>query len=220
MTKEELVCMYDQLKSLYKVKNIIDEKRKVIFVLESPHIDELLHEVPVAGSSGKAMNKVLFGRQEAMGIQLKKEKETKKDFSLGNIGVMNVCSIPMQRSAYSNVNVINKYGEDTRDFESFFDVIEKIRTNTKSIYKSESKNILQHLIINDFIIELEKMRQKNAFFIPCGKTAETFFKIANVQSDTWTVLNNVPHPSFGNWHKQKYKSCIKDIVEVMNIIKQ
>lgn len=213
MNNEKIMEQYHQLKETYKVNHLLNEKNKIIFVLESPHVDELIHQAPVSGLSGKAMSKVIFGENEKtpIGIKLKKETESV-------IGIMNICSIPMQRTAYSDENVIQMYGDiNIKEYETFFDVIEKLRTNTKTTYKEQVKNEMQEIILDDFKKELNKMESKELVIIPCGKTAEAFFEAANIKSDNWAIKVGTPHPSFGNWSKSKYSDKIKEIKKKIRV---
>lgn len=209
--KEKFEKQYNELKENYKVNHLLNDNKEIMFVLESPHIDELLNQAPVSGLSGKAMSKVLFGDEEKtpLGIKLKKEMSSK-------IGIMNICSIPMQRAAYINQEVEKMYGKfDTEKYQTFFDVLEKLRTSTKLNYKEAVKNELQDIILNDFREELNKLKDKKLIIIPCGKTAETFFEAANVKNENWTIVKGVPHPSFGNWHKSKYSEKIKEVKDAI-----
>lgn len=204
----DLKSYYEELKNKYKVLNLMNEHKKVIFILESPHVDELKNNAPVAGLSGKAMTKTLFKDEKtALGIKIKAEPENK-------IGIMNICNIPMQRAAYVEEEVVKKYGTINLEKNShFFDAIEKIRTATKAKYKNEEQNTLQEYIMQDFREEMEKLKDRELLIIPCGKTAEKFFEIADVSSDKWEVFDSVPHPSFGNWSKKKYEDKIKEMKE-------
>ena len=156
------------------------------------------------------MSKVIFGDEEKtpIGIKTKKEPTSK-------IGIMNICSIPMQRAAYVNEDVEKMYGSfDVETYNSFFDIVEKLRTGTKEKYKDSLRNDMQDVILADFKNELNKLKDKELVIIPCGKTAEVFFGIAGVKSDKWTVMQGVAHPSFGNWYKEKYKISVEKIKEL------
>ena len=44
----------------YIVEDVLGKDIKYIFILESPHTDEVKEKIPVVGKSGKSMSKVLF----------------------------------------------------------------------------------------------------------------------------------------------------------------
>ncbi|MFP3725878.1 hypothetical protein U8V72_11810, partial [Priestia filamentosa] len=216
MNNERLFQQYCELKKKYKVNNLMDERTKVVFVLESPHVDELVNKAPVSGLSGKAMSKVLYDNEEkeALGIKLKKEFSSELVAGKGKIGVVNICSIPMQRTAYTNEKVKEIYGDlNIEDYNEFFNILEKIRVNTKPTYKDENRRNMQEIVLNDFRNELEFMNNRELLFIPCGKTAEMFFKVADVKGVKWEVMHDQPHPSFGNWYKKKYASNVRNMLE-------
>lgn len=211
LNAEYFIQQYEELKKVYKVNHLLNEHKKYIFILESPHIDELLNLAPVAGLSGKAMSKVLFGEGEKvpLGIKIKSD-------SFSEIGIMNICPIPMQAAAYSNDKVTQKYGEFKGDpYKSFFNVFEKLRTNTKASYKNLIKNELQAHILDDFKKELEKMSESRLVLIPCGKTAGVFLDVLDIQNPKWQILLDVPHPSYGNWHKEKYSAKIAEMMKMV-----
>jgi len=211
--------LYNELKGMYKVKHLIKENTEKIFVLESPHIDELINGAPVSGLSGKAMSKVIYNgeKTEALGIILKREFEANVEDS-GKNGVMNICPIPMQRAAYLNEEVTKLYGKfNAEKYSEFFDILEKLRTGTRLTYRDEKRNELQAIILEDFKAELDKFKDRNITVIPCGKTAETFVEAANIENAKWELLKGVPHPSFGNWSKKKYSDKISDLKHHLNI---
>jgi len=210
--------LYNELKEMYKVKHLIKENTERVFVLESPHIDELINGAPVSGLSGKAMSKVIYNgeKTEALGIILKREFEENKEGS-GKNGVMNICPIPMQRTAYLNEEVTKLYGEfNAEKYSEFFDILEKLRTGTRLTYKDEKRNELQAIILEDFKTELDKLKDRNITIIPCGKTAETFVEAADIENAKWELLKGTPHPSFGNWHKKRYISNIESMLNSIN----
>ena len=195
-----LVTQYKKIKQHYRVPHLINDNKQVIFVLESPHIDELIHQSPVSGLSGKSMTKILFPYQEdnkALGIKLKAEPENR-------IGIINICGIPMQKAAYINKEVIDLYNPRKKDVASdfFFNSIEDIRENPQPDYNNEEINELQSAILNDFKKEMKNLKDRTLLLIPCGKTATTFFNMSGVSSSNWTILCNTPHPSFNQWSRR------------------
>lgn len=93
-----LAKLYFSFKEKYLVPDIPEglSGAKYIFILESPHKDELKHGCPAAGYTGRNMSrKLLGGKFPPLGRMLKD-----KDASCAEFGIMNVCQIPMQGSAY------------------------------------------------------------------------------------------------------------------------
>lgn len=194
----------------YIVDDLNLDKAEVIFVLESPHKDEIEEKHPVAGSSGRAMTKILFPHEKdfkdgktfkALGKLLYDEKDTEHDHRLNNIGIMNISKIPLQMSAYACED-IKKNCELLRFFEL-------IRNNPKERKHNKQLNRIISMIKNDFEKRIEN-RTPQKIILCGGFVQEIFESIFEFDSN---IHFNVPHPSYGNWSKEKYKSEITTLKE-------
>lgn len=205
--------VFDQLGERFYVKSWVSEESKVIFILESPHVQELKYGAPVSGSSGATMSKHLFGPafNKPLGrLVIKNMEEHKNRPSLNAIGLMNVCGIPMQRKAYGDPEVMEKY----RDF---FDVLEGVRQgNQKDVYKVEAWNAMQDVILRRFQERLARQFGKECTMVPCGRFAQKFFRLASMVSDSWQVIDDVPHPSYNSWDRERYKPAIRQVQAVFS----
>jgi hypothetical protein len=189
--------LFENLKE-YFVDDLLYENTKVIFVLESPHTQEVKNGYPVAGKSGNDMSKVLFGRDDAFG-KLIHEQEIK------NIGILNVSNYPLQNSAYSHQHL------------SEIEFFEKIRQNPKlRKYDKLGINPIVTKIMSDFKARLQLHRDKK--IVLCGNFAQNSFDTQFMQSEFSSTLR-VPHPSFNNWKKEKYKSVIQELLKFIAIEK-
>ncbi|MCD6172732.1 MAG: hypothetical protein J7J96_02950 [Sulfurimonas sp.] len=179
----------------YFVDDLLDEKTKVIFVLESPHTQEVKNGYPVAGKSGKDMSKILFEDEN-----LKKESFGKLIYEkqISGFGILNVSNIPLQKSAYN-------IGENEifRDFEL-------IRQNPSLRKKECSLNNIIRVFQTDFKNRLELHRDKK--IVLCGAFVQKVFKDTFPHTKFKDIIE-VPHPSFNNWSKQKYADKIKKLLE-------
>ncbi len=166
-----------------------------LFFLESPHIDEIKEEkqVPLAGNSGRAVAKFLFGEDEEQPfgeIVKKQEREYK-------IGIINISNVPLQ-----NIDTIPK--------KIFPKELEKIRESKQindslyQIFKSKM-DTYQFAGIKKIIV--------------CGEFASTYFDEYN-KTKGWdsSIILKVPHPSRGQWNfieknkgnLEKLKKIFKD----------
>ena len=188
--------LYEKLKN-YFVDDLLDDKNKVIFVLESPHTQEVKNGYPVAGKSGNDMSKVLFNMDEAFGRIVYEKKIT-------NIGILNVCNYPMQMSAYGDARLLGCVS---------MEYFEKIRQNPKLRKTANPVNQVIQGMMNDFKNRLSLHVDKK--IVLCGNFAQNAFDSVMNESDFKEVLR-VPHPSFNNWKKEKYKDVIKKLVEFVS----
>ncbi|MDP4551329.1 hypothetical protein Q9251_10555 [Alkalihalobacillus macyae] len=206
------VELYNVLADRYEVQGVITPNTKLIFILESPHIAEIKHGVPVAGPSGATMSKKLFGEEygKPLGLLLQKQLEESKDRpSLDVVGLLNVCNIPMQKRPYEK--------EDIEQSNGFLNQLETIRTsNQKSQFKDENLNNVQRFILSKFQHRLESLVDRELTIVPCGRFAQKFFKLANVTSQKWTVVEEVPHPSYNSWSRERYQTPVNNVIQELN----
>ena len=177
----------------YFVDDLIFEDTKVLFVLESPHTEEVKNGYPVAGKSGKDMSKVLFSRSEALGKLIYTQE-------VQGLGIINISNYPLQKSAYK---------ESYPELELF----EKIRQNPK-LRRSDKLGInpLIIQIMSDFKTRL--MKHKESSIILCGRFAEAAFD-AEFQEGMFQKVVRVPHPSFNQWLRASNQEKIKKMLEVI-----
>jgi hypothetical protein len=205
--KEEYRKVFNDLARNYLVQDIVTEHSEFLFLLESPHVQELKYGAPVSGSSGASMTKHLYGdkyEKYPLGILIKKNRDEHLNRpSLNKVGLMNVCQIPMQAAAYQDPGVHERYGE-------FFKVLEGVRsTNHKLVYPNPVWNVVQEIIVESLRKKLEKLTGRRLVIVPCGRFAQKFFRLAGVQSPLWQVIDGVPHPSYNGWSKSEYAAAIQ-----------
>ena len=181
--------LYENLKD-YCVNDLVSEDAEVIFVLESPHTQEVKNGYPVAGKSGVDMSKILFGFNEPFGKLIYEQ-------TIQKIAIINVCNYPLQKSAYSN--------SDMPELEFF----QKIRQNPKlRKYDKEGINATLKPMMKDFSQRLLQYKDKK--IILCGNFAQSCFE-NYLKKDDFANTLYVPHPSFNNWKKQRYKDAIETL---------
>lgn len=181
--------LYESLKD-YFVGDLVYEETQVVFVLESPHTQEVKNGYPVAGKSGNDMSKVLFGLDESFGKLI-------YEHSIKNIAIVNVSNYPLQKSAYKNPQMI--------ELEQF----EKIRQNPKlRKYDKDGINAVLKPMMDNFSKRLSIHKDKK--IVLCGNFAQAAFDSVLDETQFKEILR-VPHPSFNNWKKEKYKEVIEEL---------
>ena len=178
----------------YFVDDLLFKDTKIIFVLESPHTDEVQNGYPVAGKSGRDMSKVLFAMNEPFGELIFEQ-------TIKNIGIVNVSNYPLQKSAYEP------------PFAKVLEFFDKIRQNPKLRKNSNIKiNLVIKKMLDNFSNRLELHKDKK--IVLCGNFAQSAFDEIFKDEDFKMVLR-VPHPSFNNWRKDKYKEKIEELKRFM-----
>ena len=172
----------------------VDMRRvKFVFVLESPHKRELERKCPAAGTAGKAMAKFLLGNNaRALG-------EVIRDGGTGGeYGIVNVCRIPMQGSAYNKPL--------TAEQKEIVKQLERLRNpGLKSVNQELYSEILE-----DLKNRLTKIGRQTKI-IPCGRFARKA-----LPAGLCGIAAEIPHPSFGNWHKARYKKALASLKTLIN----
>ncbi len=181
--------LYESLKD-YFVDDLVYKDSKVVFVLESPHTQEVKNGYPVAGKSGNDMSKILFGLDESFGKLIYEQR-------IKNINIVNVSNYPLQKSAYKN--------PDMPELKQF----EKIRQNPKlRKYDKDGINAVVKPMMDDFSKRVSKHKDKK--IVLCGNFAQTAFDSV-LDAVEFKEILRVPHPSFNNWKKEKYKDVIEEL---------
>ena len=189
----------------YFVNDLLYDNTKVIFVLESPHVYEVKNGYPVAGKSGKDMSKILM-KDEA----LKKLSFGQLIFEkrISNFGILNVSNIPLQELAY-NLKTDNGSFSALPTQLIFKDFI-LFRQNPSKRKKDCRVNKMIDIFGDDFKKRLEQHKDKK--IVLCGGFVQKIFH-DNFSIDEFENLIEVPHPSFNNWSKVKYKEKIEELLE-------
>lgn len=174
-----------------------DEKDvEYLFLLESPHKEEIKTQVPLSGKSGKAVSKFLFGEneEESFGEKVKNKKTNQK------IGIVNISNVPLQI-----IEIISKTIEIPKELED--------------IRNSKKENAILYKIFKE---KMDKMSFPNIKkIIVCGEFAFTYFNKYNTEERNgevkWAhdIISVVPHPSRGQWaFILKNEQHLKEIVNL------
>jgi hypothetical protein len=204
---------YEELASKhYLISDIILPETRVIFLLESPHIQEIVYGAPVSGSSGLSMTKHIFGKKLEKypfgRILLSNKNREKRNPIISRLGLMNVCNIPLQGSAYDE--------EDRNKNRLLIKEFEYIRINNqRDRFPSKETNEVQSLILGKLRTRLNVLKGRHLSFVPCGRFAQKFFRLAGVSDDNWALVRDIPHPSYNNWSKSTYTKSIQNLKNVI-----
>ncbi len=186
----------------YFVNDLIYDDTKIIFVLESPHVYEVKNGYPVAGKSGKDMSKVLMSDEN-----LKKESFGKLIYEqrIKNFGIVNISNIPLQELAYSTEDINFQKLPTQLIFKDFV----LFRQNPSLRKKDCRVNNLIRVFQEDFVKRLSSHKDKK--IVLCGAFVHKIFN-DTFSHDDFKETIEVPHPSFNNWSKGKYREKIEELL--------
>lgn len=186
---------------------------KIIFLMESPHIDEKRRGYPLAGVSGENITmdlikliKVCSGMKsnDPIGELVKYNK-------ISWLSIMNVCLLPLQKTPYENRE---KASDAVRTLWGAFEEIrEKVWKKHDLCPIGEE---VYDAIINDLGARIEQVKarcQSPLLVIPFGHIARQSLERA-IEADSQLQFSkgmDVPHPAackWKTWDKNELAVCI------------
>ncbi|MGK5095024.1 hypothetical protein WDW89_23815 [Deltaproteobacteria bacterium TL4] len=193
--------------SPYLVKDLVSEHKTVIFVFESPHTSEVKNGYPLAGNSGKSVTKVLnqllYNNQldcdQPFGACLSQQHQ-----HFQQLGIMNVCQIPLQSSAYPR-DIHDSY---LKIFTSFETLRSAPQTKKRKIQLTLD---IEQIIVHDLVRRFSRMSCQNPLIIPCGNVARAFLK----KCGNLSFFEGIPHPSYGQWGREDNQPILRQMSEAI-----
>lgn len=180
------------------------EKVKILFVLESPHKKEVEKKLPLVGSTGKNVASFLLEDNTNLPFG-----EHIKSMNESNIGIINICNIPLQ--------VVEKNKDDVKD----------IHKELNDLRESDELNST----IRSFFCERIKEYRGVKIFVVCGAFACKYFDsfitcpkqnmlLQRIYKEEIEILK-VPHPSYQHWQFiDKHKVNLERLKEIFSNYKK
>ncbi|GMA63198.1 hypothetical protein [Alicyclobacillus fastidiosus] len=151
------------------------------------------------------MSKHLFGPEcarQPLGLLVKENARTRENPRLNGIGLVNVCNVPLQKSAYGT-----KPPASIPD--DWFADMEYVRSNSQRVkYQTDRQNQIQDWLTGNLRAKLLTFCKKQLTLIPCGRFAQKYVRLAAVHDDSWVVIDDVPHPSYNSWDRPRYQAQV------------
>ncbi|MEZ9539855.1 hypothetical protein AB4160_16880 [Shewanella sp. 10N.286.51.B8] len=191
----------------FKIDDLSHDKSEFIFILESPHKQEVAMGFPAASESGWWMSKAMFNIETPLG-----ELVTNKSSSIPRISILNCSRLPLQISCYNPLRL-------SEDFSEFLE-IQEIKNGNIQVVKQKIKEKLRTKVggqaLKSFRFRLLKSIQNNnnhSKIIVCGVIAQCFFEEATQLNGYIRVATNLqwegcsfkifyeyhPSPKSGQW---------------------
>ncbi|WP_147443677.1 hypothetical protein [Corallococcus sicarius] len=98
----EVADVFCYLKRHFEVKDVLPDELDYIYILESPHVYELIFRKPLSGASGENFSRQLTQGTHTVpfGLYHREEGNLPLPTALAKIGVMNICPFPLQSKPY------------------------------------------------------------------------------------------------------------------------
>jgi hypothetical protein len=179
----------------WHVPDLVPTDRGVdlVFVFESPHVDELSARLPVVGAAGKSALRYLMP-DPPKDLSLGRFVQQRHDAGDHRIAILNVSNVPMQSAAFIDAEKPNLG-------ESEWTLIEKVRrSRARSV--SSMRGAQARAVSEALVVGLGK-RLSEVGTCPEGRvvSAGAFAqRMVAAASPDLTSLH-VPHPSFNQWHR-------------------
>jgi hypothetical protein len=185
------------------VPNVDVDGAKVVFVLESPHIEEVAHGYPAAGATGRTMSAHLLGRSDIPFGLVARERRLVDVLKLARdvpYSIMNVSREPLQAVAYTMNGLSTPAGIDART--ELRDSL--VRNGTLStVHRDDRLNQLKQELYSQFRAECRKLQDKTVV-VPCGKFARAFTHSLLAERGFAAKLElfpyDLPHPARRGWN--------------------
>ncbi len=197
-----IVERFDNYLKKNTVNDFICNTTRIVIVCESPHTDELEKGLPLVGRTGKSVSKHL-GINKNIGLG---EYLDSQEFPV--IGIMNVCTAPLQKTA----------SRKQSDFD--FNKTDFIRKNYDRLFchRDPDINEMEKIIVNDFKMRLNQLARNNDLtkIVICGNYAMRYFCEVS-QNIVQLPVALMPHPARNKWSRlTNEQKCILD--ELKNAI--
>lgn len=202
----------------YQVEDVIHDQTVMLFILESPHTQEIKHGYPVAGNSGLEMTRFIYQRDtdDALGKIVSQPEKYGEDYDgLKKFGLLNVSPAPMQAGGLKAYDL-------TAGDKKVVEILEKLRVNYKSKrHRNQEWNQVKEIILANFKRRLVSVLNSclgMKYLVPCGKLATNYLdlvKDADQVIANKEIISDIPHPSFNQWSHydsmEKLKKILKEL---------
>ena len=185
--------MYSQ----WRVPDLVTSHRnvKLVFVFESPHVDELSAGLPVVGAAGKSALRYLAPGQ-SRGLSLGRFVRERHASGDGRIAILNVSNVPMQAAAFVG---IEGPGLEEGDW-AMIGTVRRSKARSMSSLRGTGEQAIAGVLVDGL--------RKRLSAVDCGVegrvvAAGTFAQRAVVAAlpDLTPEPLRVPHPSFNQWFR-------------------
>lgn len=167
---------------------------RLVFVFESPHVDELRSRLPVDGSAGKSALRFLL-EDQPRGLSLGRFVQQRRAVGDHRVAVLNVSNVPMQDVAFVE--------SEAPDLEQdAWTLLERVRRSTArsvSSMRGVEARMISELLARGLRDRLSRVADTENRVVAAGSLAQRM--VAAALPDLQPEPLHVPHPSFNQWHR-------------------
>lgn len=155
----------------FKVSDLSANNSELIFILESPHNQEIKVGYPAAGKTGVAMSRALFNIDKPLG-----ELVVNNNNNIPLISLVNCSRLPLQKSCYENTQLSVGYAT--------FLEIQEVTDRNLDLHKEKIKEKIRTIIGMQAVSNFKGRLLENIIkcdgkkIIVCGIVAQCFFEEA------------------------------------------
>lgn len=197
--------------SMWNVEDLLPEGSspiRLLFVLESPHIDELDAGVPVVGGAGTSALRFLQDTRWA-GQSLGRFIADKHAAGDARLAVMNVSTVPLQRRAFERTEGVP--GLTPEEWHWLGSTFRRSRAMTVDATPDLRANVVGKLLLDSVQGRIESLSlDSECTIVACGRFAQRY--VRQLRGLPGASLG-VPHPANNQWHPRK-KPVPSDLVRV------
>jgi len=186
------------------VSNIFVDDSNIVFIAESPYVDEMRLKYPMAGASGKEITKALLGKESPALGSICNERAFER-YGLTSFSIMNISQLPLEIKAYETEGYKKPYPENLDDLMKLKRNIDGQNNKGSNFHedwklpRNPSVKTLKLGLLNELIDNLSNLQTESKIkLIPCGKFARVFVRKAledKILASHFVMLEDVPHPS-------------------------
>ena len=176
----------------FQIKDLSINNSEFIFILESPHKQEVTMGFPAVSESGWWMSKVMFNIETPLG-----ELVMNSSIDIPRISILNCSRLPLQISCYNPLKL-------SAEFLCFLD-IQEIKNGNIQVVKQQIKEKLRTKIGSQALKSFRSRLLKNIQncnlpkLIVCGVIAQCFFE------ETTQLHGSLRVTSKLNWEGNSFK---------------
>lgn len=181
----------------FKVEDACEPGDKDIFVLESPHLHEMMYLRMLAGDSGVAVSNCLLGKTKSNPFGLfGVEPWPAKPKALQGIGALNACLFPMQSLTYGPAQ------RGLPGMKKALDALRLTRKGPEGRRDDDWNREFEGLIVAELAGRIIPLIGEGVVFRPCGKVARGLLVKARKligEGSFYISAKEIPHPSYNAW---------------------